>query len=116
MRASIARAAGAKKLPSNLYIYGETVNLTDRKLPEGEISDIWENGAKIIKQYTRGCSQVSNSGPVLWNVVSNSSLQLDLGEKTYIQAYADDFILSVTEDWRDTLQIKAKEMLKALTI
>lgn len=69
------------------------------------------NGAKISKQYTRGCPQGSNSGP-LWNVVSKSALRLDLGINTYLQAYADDFILVVVVGRRDTLQNKTTEALK----
>lgn len=45
--------------------------------------------------YSKGCPQGSNSGPLYWNVIANTALNLDLGEGVLIQAYADDFVILV---------------------
>ncbi|KAG8312249.1 hypothetical protein J6590_108363 [Homalodisca vitripennis] len=47
------------------------------------------------KRMTRGCPQGSVVGPLLWNVMFDSLLRLDLGEGVTITAYADDALLIV---------------------
>lgn len=47
------------------------------------------------KRMTRGCPQGSVVGPLLWNVMFDSLLKLELGEGVTITAYADDALLLV---------------------
>lgn len=47
------------------------------------------------KEVTRGCPQGSVVGPLLWNVLFDSLLRLELGEGVSITAYADDALLLV---------------------
>lgn len=62
---------GNTNCPANLYEITEGV-LSDREVTYEK------NGAKVTKQYTRGCPQYLR--PLLWNVVRNSELRLELGK------------------------------------
>lgn len=92
---------GEVNCPENLY------KLTESFVRNREVT-YEKNGANVTKKYTRGFSQGNNLGPLLWNVVSDPALRLDLGKNTYMKAYTDDFILVVSEKGRNTFQNKAK--------
>lgn len=47
-----------------------------------------EKGSKSITYEYR-----LNSEPLLWNILCNSALHLDLANTTHVQAYADDFLV-----------------------
>ncbi|GBM06790.1 Retrovirus-related Pol polyprotein from type-1 retrotransposable element R1 [Araneus ventricosus] len=47
----------------------------------------------VNREQKQGCSQGSCSGPALWNLVANDLLNQDWPDQTFIQAFADDFII-----------------------
>lgn len=49
------------------------------------------NGVKVRRQHSKDCPKGSNSGPLLWNIVNNTALRMQLGNDVYFEAYADDF-------------------------
>lgn len=51
--------------------------------------------SSLERQYDKGCSQGSNSGPFFWNIVVHSLLELDLEEFFRIIAYGDDFAVLI---------------------
>ncbi|GBM78144.1 Retrovirus-related Pol polyprotein from type-1 retrotransposable element R1 [Araneus ventricosus] len=47
------------------------------------------------KDYSVGCPQGSNSGPLYWLLVINDALEIDIGEDVKLLTYADDIYLFV---------------------
>lgn len=76
---------------ANLYKLTKSF-LNDRKISYIKI------GATIKKVCSRGCPQSSNFESLLWNVVNNSALQLQLRNSIYIHEYSDDFIAIVADN------------------
>lgn len=56
-------------------------------------------GRVAEKVVSKGCSQRSNLGPLLWNVLFNGLLELDMGEAEVV-AYADNAVVVVDAETR----------------
>lgn len=52
----------------------------------------------VIKPMTRGVSQGSVMGPLLWNMTFNSILEADISELCYVICYADDTLVVALRD------------------
>lgn len=58
--------------------------------------------------------QGSISRPLLWNILCDSALRLNLGDSAHIQAYEDDFLVIVGYHNPDVLRFKANAALNTL--
>ncbi|GFU03628.1 retrovirus-related Pol polyprotein from type-1 retrotransposable element R1 [Nephila pilipes] len=63
---------------------------------------------------SRGCPQGSCSGPLFWNIVVDSLLDLPLGEGCCIQAYADDLTLVVWGENKGELEVRGNSALEKI--
>ncbi|GBN11904.1 Putative protein in type-1 retrotransposable element R1DM [Araneus ventricosus] len=93
--------------PKNLF--GLTASFLDNRsisLQYGENS--------ISKNYTIGCPQGSNSGPLLWLLVINDALEIDFPTDVRLLAYADDLYLFVVATGKHTIKSRATEALEML--
>ncbi|GBN35896.1 Retrovirus-related Pol polyprotein from type-1 retrotransposable element R1 [Araneus ventricosus] len=70
----------------------------------------------ISKEYTNGCPQGSNSGPLYWLLIANGALQTEFEEDVRLLAYADDFYLFVKATGKHTIQAKATRALEQLDL
>ncbi|GBM67798.1 hypothetical protein AVEN_216247-1 [Araneus ventricosus] len=66
------------------------------------------------KEYSMGCPQGSNTGPLYWPLVINDALEIDLGEDVHILAYADDIYLYVAATGKQTIKKNAEAALQKL--
>ncbi|GBM32827.1 Retrovirus-related Pol polyprotein from type-1 retrotransposable element R1 [Araneus ventricosus] len=68
----------------------------------------------VTRSYTIGCPQGSNSGPLLWLLIANDALKLQLESDTKILAYADDFYLFVAATGKQIVREKVHRALAIL--
>ncbi|GBO35019.1 Retrovirus-related Pol polyprotein from type-1 retrotransposable element R1 [Araneus ventricosus] len=68
----------------------------------------------VARSYSIGCPQGSNSGPLLWLIIANNALQLQLGTDTNILAYADDFYLFAAATGKHIVKSKIHQALDRL--
>ncbi|GIX89946.1 reverse transcriptase domain-containing protein [Caerostris extrusa] len=69
-------------------------------------------GSLSIKhKIQKGCPQGSCLGPFLWSVIANKILNQAWDPATKLQAFADDFIFTITSDNRKDLELKAHQAL-----
>lgn len=61
-----------------------------------------------------GVPQGSVIGPILWNIVYNGVLELNLGKEVRQIAYADDLILIITAKTEDELEFLASRSVQAV--
>lgn len=88
-------------------------NLIENYLSDRKIRVAKENGT-IEAAYSRRCPQGSNFGSVLWNVIFNTALRLNLGDDIYLQAYTDFFLLVVSDVGIQKLKRTTDEALRRL--
>lgn len=72
--------------PKNLYRLSKDY-FNNRK------ASLSTNECQIEKQVMRGCPQGSCCGPVYWNILYNSLLNLDFTQRTEVIAFADDLLI-----------------------
>ncbi|GBM75744.1 Retrovirus-related Pol polyprotein from type-1 retrotransposable element R1 [Araneus ventricosus] len=70
----------------------------------------------ISKNYTIGCPQGSNSGPLYWLLIANEALKLEFAEDVRLLAYADDFYLFVKATGKHFIQEKVTRALEQLDL
>ncbi|GBN41931.1 hypothetical protein AVEN_131371-1 [Araneus ventricosus] len=68
------------------------------------------------KEYSIGCPQVSNSGPLYWLLIVNDALEIDFGEDVRILAYADDIYLFVAATGKHNVKKYAETALQKLAV
>ncbi|GIX96242.1 uncharacterized protein CEXT_209631 [Caerostris extrusa] len=68
--------------------------------------------ATIKHQIQKGCPQGSCLGQFLWSVIANKILNQAWDHATNLQAFADDFILTITSDNRKDMEKKAEQALQ----
>ncbi|GBN41241.1 Retrovirus-related Pol polyprotein from type-1 retrotransposable element R1 [Araneus ventricosus] len=66
------------------------------------------------RDYSIGCPQGSNSGPLYWLLVVNDALDLDFGQDVRILAYADDIYLFVEATGKQNIKKYAESSLSKL--
>ncbi|GBM96071.1 hypothetical protein AVEN_111461-1 [Araneus ventricosus] len=71
-------------------------------------------GTVSTKEYSIGCSQGSNSGPLYWLLIVNDALEMDFGEDVQILAYADDIYLFVAATRKQNVKKYAESALQKL--
>lgn len=69
---------------------------------------------KLARDVSRGCPQGSILGPLLWNILFNGLLEVDLPQGCVTVAYADDATLLVRGDTRLDLEQKGQIAARAL--
>ncbi|GBN19486.1 Putative protein in type-1 retrotransposable element R1DM [Araneus ventricosus] len=74
------------------------------------------DGTSISREYSIGCPQGSNSGPLYWLLIANGALQTEFEEDVRLLAYADDFYLFVKATGKHTIQAKATRALEQLDL
>ncbi|CAH2084339.1 unnamed protein product [Euphydryas editha] len=93
--------------PSN--IYGLLLNYTtDRTVT------LDHAGSRVSKTMTKGCIQGSACGPILWNVILDELLELDLPAGCRVQAFADDVLLIASAKDLASLQSITNQALHAV--
>lgn len=70
-------------------------------------------GGVAEKVVSKGCPQGSLLGPLLWNVLFNGLLVLDMGE-TEVVAYADDAVVVVDAETRSEVERRLEEVAESL--
>lgn len=70
-------------------------------------------GGVAEKVVTKGCPQGSILGPLLWNVLFNGLLELDMGG-VEIVAYADDAVIIVDADTRNDVERRLVDVAERL--
>ncbi|GBN72871.1 Retrovirus-related Pol polyprotein from type-1 retrotransposable element R1 [Araneus ventricosus] len=93
--------------PKNLF--GLTASFLD-----GRSISLQYGVNSISKNYTIGCPQGSNSGPLLWLLVINDTLEIDFPTDVRLLAYADDLYLFVAATGKQTIKYRATEALEML--
>ncbi|GBO17890.1 Putative protein in type-1 retrotransposable element R1DM [Araneus ventricosus] len=101
---AIASYLDNSKCPANIVNIFKNL-LQNRKL----ILSTCEGPA--IRDQNEGCPQASCSGPALWNLVSNETLQENWLINTSIQAFADDFVLVSLAPTRVQLESQINEYI-----
>lgn len=71
-------------------------------------------GSRISKTMSKGCIQGSACGPVLWNIILDELLELDLPSGCRLQAFADDVLLVASARDLTTLQNNTEHALNAI--
>ncbi|GBM64152.1 hypothetical protein AVEN_57163-1 [Araneus ventricosus] len=66
----------------------------------------------VLWEQTRGCPQGSCSGPAFWNIVADEILSVQWPQGVHLQAFADDFAFSVTDNTREGLSKLALDKFK----
>ncbi|GBN09709.1 hypothetical protein AVEN_51335-1 [Araneus ventricosus] len=74
------------------------------------------DGTTTSKEYTIGCPQGSNSGPLYWLLIANGALQTSFEEDVRLLAYADDFYLFVKATGKHTIKAKVTRALEQLDL
>lgn len=69
----------------------------------------------INKTTTRGCVQGSVCGPLLWNLILDELLEIDLPKECQIQAYADDVLLICSSKCTKTLEESTNSALEIIS-
>ncbi|XP_045458125.1 uncharacterized protein LOC123668438 [Melitaea cinxia] len=93
--------------PSN--IYGLVLDYTTDRTVTLDYA-----GARVSKPMTKGCIQGSTCGPILWNVILDELLELELPSGCRIQAFADDVLLIVAAKDPLSLQDTTNQALHAI--
>ncbi|KAH7963900.1 hypothetical protein HPB52_023773 [Rhipicephalus sanguineus] len=101
----ILRYFRERGLPSRLYHLLRTF-LTYRSV------FVQSHAGHVEAHPTLGSPQGSPLSPLLWNVVIDSSLSLQMPPGVVVQAYADDTFILVPAPSRDALGILASEVLR----
>ncbi|XP_045454212.1 uncharacterized protein LOC123663588 [Melitaea cinxia] len=93
--------------PSNIYglIHNYT---TDRTVT------LDHAGCRVSKTMTKGCIQGSACGPILWNIILDELLELDLPSGCRLQAFADDVLLVAAAGDLATLQNNTNHALHTI--
>ncbi|KAH9413968.1 hypothetical protein DERP_014489 [Dermatophagoides pteronyssinus] len=68
-------------------------------------------GEKAEKSLSRGCPQGAKCSPLLWNILYDNLLKLQLPIGCYLQAFADDAFLIVTHEKLDVCENRANKAL-----
>ncbi|GBO26514.1 hypothetical protein AVEN_271890-1 [Araneus ventricosus] len=74
------------------------------------------DGSCTTKNYSIGCPQRYNSGPLYWLLIANGALQLGFEEDVRLLTYADDFYLFVKSTSKQTIQEKVTRALEQLDL
>ncbi|KAG8335431.1 hypothetical protein J6590_108203 [Homalodisca vitripennis] len=83
---------------------------TGRKLSFSQVN------TKVEKVLERGCPQGSVLGPLLWAVLFDGLLKLDLGERVNILAYADDALVMIRGNSRREVESKTKIAMERIMV
>ncbi|GBN86949.1 hypothetical protein AVEN_168616-1 [Araneus ventricosus] len=95
--------------PSNLFkIISSFLDDRQVSLQYGDVN--------ISQNYTVGCPQGSNSGPLYWLLIANEARKLEFPEEVRLLAYADDFYLFVKATGKHTIQEKVTRALEQLDL
>ena len=70
---------------------------------------------ETLIQIEKGCPQGSTLSPMLWNIVINDALKLNLPPGVKIQAFADDLIITKTGCAKSSLQEALQKAVDQLT-
>lgn len=70
--------------------------------------------SRIQRRIDKGCPQGSVLGPLLWNLVLDGLLRIDLPEEVTILAFADDTVLLVQGDSRRVMERRLQEAITQL--
>lgn len=70
-------------------------------------------GGVVEKVVSKGCPQGLILGPLLWNVLFNGLLELDMGEVEVV-AYADDAVVVVDAETRSEVERRLEEVAESL--
>ncbi|GBN97534.1 Retrovirus-related Pol polyprotein from type-1 retrotransposable element R1 [Araneus ventricosus] len=68
----------------------------------------------FTREYSIGCPQGSNSGPLFWLLIVNDALEMDFGQDVRILAYADDIYLFVAATGKQNVKKYAEAVLGKL--
>lgn len=68
------------------------------------MASIKHNTFKVTKPVTKGCPQGSVLGPLLWNIVMDEFLRIELGDGVLSVAYADDGVVLIPGNSRKELE------------
>lgn len=79
----------------------------------GRVVKLKVGGGEAVKVVKKGCPQGSILGPLLWNILFNGLLELDMGESEVI-AYADDAVVVVQGETRNEVERRLCEVAEAL--
>ncbi|GBN48301.1 Putative protein in type-1 retrotransposable element R1DM [Araneus ventricosus] len=74
------------------------------------------DGCRTSKNYSVGCPQGSNSGPLYWLLIANEALNLKFEEGVRLLAYADDLYLFIKATGKHTIQERATRALEQLDL
>lgn len=66
-------------------------------LQDRQFNFAWE-GTRVRKFLTKACPQGSILDPLLWNIMFETLLRVDISVKNKIIAYADDAVLLISGD------------------
>lgn len=71
-------------------------------------------GARITKTMSKGCIQGSACGPLMWNIILDELLDVQLPPGCHLQAFADDVLLIATAKQVSKLQDLTNNVLKTI--
>ena len=74
------------------------------------------NGATFTKATNKGCVQGSIGGPILWNVLLDSLLNILEAEGHYVQAFADDVVMVFDGHTAQQVQRQANAALELVRV
>ncbi|GBN73718.1 Retrovirus-related Pol polyprotein from type-1 retrotransposable element R1 [Araneus ventricosus] len=74
------------------------------------------DGCSLRKNYSVGCPQGSNSGPLYWLLIANEVLNIQFEEDVRLLAYADDFCLFIKATCKHIIQEHATIALEQLDL
>lgn len=93
---------------------GGFLQLLKSYLSDGVVTFSWI-GARVQKELTKGCPQGSILGPLLWNIMFETLLKMDVGYEFELIAYVDDLLIVVQGRSRVDLQTKTQNALNEVT-